>query len=482
MNILFVAAECAPFVKVGGLGDVIGSLPLTLARMGHSVRVLLPHYGLIDDKRFGISNCDTFKMVWNQDVADVQVACVEQGGVVFHFIRGWPFFAPHEKFVYSHNEGIDIGRFLFFSKASLELVRRLSSKEHWRPDVYHTNDWHTGMVPFLLERVYTDDGTLGKAPTLFSIHNLQHQGWGIGWHLTRAGLPPVDHPLVKVMGKAENMMAIGLAYSTMLSTVSPRYAQEIATPEGGYGLDGLIHARLLHLTGILNGIDTERWNPSTSQHITVNYDVETLPDRIENKRALQAELGLPVRNDVPLFGAVMRLAEQKGPGIMLPTVRGMLEEGDAQFVLLGAGLPYYEQLADQLRRDFPDKAAVKLEFDELLAEHIYAGVDVFLMPSLFEPCGLGQMIAMRYGALPLVREVGGLADTVDPQTGFLFKDYQPWALSSTLSQVLDIYHRDKEEWYTRQRRAMDRDFSWERSAEGYHKLYQQTIDLHRAYA
>jgi len=292
----------------------------------------------------------------------------------------------------------------------------------------------------------------------------------------------VDHPLLRAMGKAENVMAVGLAYSTMLSTVSPRYAQEIATPEGGYGLDDLIHARLLHLAGILNGIDTERWCPATSQNVAVPYDVETLPSRIKNKEALQAELGLPVRTDVPMIGAVMRLVEQKGPGIMFPSVRGMLESREAQFVLLGAGLPDYEQRARQLAQDFPDKVAVRLEFDEPLSERIYAGVDVFLMPSLFEPCGLGQMIAMRYGAVPVVREVGGLADTVDPQTGFLFKDYQSWALSSTLGRVLDVYEHNKRDWRKRQRRSMERDFSWERSARGYLELYQQTISLYQAYA
>ena len=307
MNILFIAAECAPFVKVGGLGDVVGSLPLALTRLGHSVRVFLPHYGQIDDRQFGIRKYDAFRMSWNGSIVDVHVAHTDREGVTFYFIRGWPFFARDEKFIYSVDEGIDVGRFLFFSVAGLELIRRLSEREGWSPDVYHGNDWHTGAVPFLLSRSYASDRVLGGAPTLFSIHNMQYQGWGIGWHLARAGLPTVDHYLLRAMGKTDDLMAIGLAYSTMLSTVSPRYAQEIATPEGGYGLDGLVHARLLHLKGILNGIDTERWNLATSQSIAAPYDAATLSLRPQNKQALQAELGLPVFANTPLVAAVMRV-------------------------------------------------------------------------------------------------------------------------------------------------------------------------------
>lgn len=479
MNILFLAAECAPFVKVGGLGDVVGSLPLALAHLGHSVRVFLPHYGLIDDKRFNIHPCDSFQMAWNGGTAKVKVSSVSKEGVTFSFIRGWPFFAPHEKFVYSQDEGIDIGRFLFFSAAGLEYARRLSARESWKPDVFHAHDWHTGAVPFLLSKADRPDG---RAPTVFSIHNMQYQGWGIDWHLSHAGLPPVDHPLLKAMGRVDNLLAVGLAYSDMLSTVSPRYAQEIATEEGGYGLDGLLHGRLLHLIGILNGIDTDRWNPASSPHIPIPYDATTLPtNKKKNKLALQAELGLPVRATIPMLAAVTRLVEQKGTAIMFPAVRGLLESTDAQFVLLGSGEPHYEQAARQIAEDFPGKAAIHLTFDEPLSERIYAGADIFLMPSLFEPCGISQMIAMSYGTLPLVRAVGGLVDTVDAQTGFLFKDYHSGALSSILSQALDVYHNNRRAWLKRQRRAMSHDFSWERSAKRYLELYRQTVELSHAY-
>ncbi len=481
MNILFLAAECAPFVKVGGLGDVVGTLPSVLYRMGHQVRVMLPHHGIIDDTRHELSLFDTFDAAWNDSITRVEVAVTEREGVRFYFLRGWPFFAAEDRFIYSPDEGIDVGRYLFFAATALELARRIATGEGWRPDVFHAHDWHMGTVPFLLSRVFNNDPVLGGAATLFSIHNMQYQGWGVGWHLQRAHLPIVDHPLLHAMGKVDNTLAIGLAYSTMLSTVSPRYAQEITTPEGGHGLDGLLHARQSRLVGILNGIDVRRWNPAASPHLSTPYDIESLSRRVENKTALQRELGLPVRADVPVIATVMRLVEQKGPAVMFPAVRYMLEHSDVQFILLGSGQPYYENEAHRLAYDFPTKAAVHVGFDEILSEHIYAGSDIFLMPSQFEPCGIGQMLAMRYGSLPVARQVGGLADTVSPDIGFLFTDYHPGALGWALGRALEVYTTDPAGWRERQRRAMQCDFSWEGSAKKYLDLYQQTIAVRHSY-
>jgi starch synthase len=442
---------------------------------------MLPHHGLIDDARHELFPLDKFDLAWNDSITRVEVATTTRDEVRFYFLRGWPFFAAEDKFVYSSNEGIDVGRYLFFAAAALELVRRIGEGEGWRPDVFHVHDWHIGTVPFLLSRVFNSDPVLGGAATLFSIHNMQYQGWGIGWHLHRAHLPIVEHSLLHAMGKVDNTLAIGLAYSTMLSTVSPRYAQEITTPEGGYGLDGLLHARQSRLVGILNGIDVKRWNPATSPHLSVPYDTASLGRRIENKVALQEELGLPIRADVPVVATVMRLVEQKGPAIMFPAVRYMLEHSDVQFVLLGSGQPHYENEAYWLGHDFPAKAAIRLGFDEVLSERIYAGSDIFLMPSQFEPCGIGQMLAMRYGSLPVVRQVGGLADTVSPDIGFLFTDYHPGALGWALGRALETYTTDPTGWRERQRRAMQRDFSWEGSAKKYIDLYQQTIAVRRSY-
>ncbi len=481
MNVLFIAAECAPFVKVGGLGDVVGALPNALSRLGHSVRVIVPHHGVVEDAYFEIKLVDTFPMLWNEGTVRVEVSGVARDGVQYYFVRGWPFFSGHEKFIYHFDEGIDVGRFLFLSAAALQWVKRLAASEGWKPDVYHVHDWHTGLVPYLLTQVYYDDPVLGSAASLFSIHNLRYQGWGIGWHLKRAGLPPVDHVLLHAVNRTDNALAVGLAYSTMLSTVSPRYAQEIVAPEGGYGLDGLLHARLMRLVGILNGIDTRRWDPASSENIPQRFDARSLDRRVRNKLELQAELGLPQRADVPLLGTVTRLVEQKGPAIMAPMVRHLLSSADVQFVLLGTGHYQYENDAWWIGHDFPGKAAIRLNFDEALSERIYAGCDLFLMPSLFEPCGIGQMIAMRYGALPVVRAVGGLIDTVRPDVGFLFADFHPSALGWAVERALDVYRNEPEEWRARQQRAMALDFSWEGSARRYVDLYEQTMAVRRSY-
>lgn len=482
MNIIFAAAECAPFVKIGGLGDVVGALPAALARLGQSVRVLLPHFGKIDDERFDIELVHTFEMPWNEGETRVEVSRTVRDGVEHYFLRGWPYFAASDEFVYHVDAGMDVGRFLFFCAASLQFVRWLAESEGWRPDVFHLHDWHTALAAHLLLSVYRHDPYLGGAATVFSIHNLRYQGGGPGWHLDRAGLPPVEHSLLRAMDRADNCMAIGIALSTVLSTVSPRYAEEILSPEGGFGLDNLLHARLSRLTGILNGIDVEKWNPATSDHLAVRYDAGSLDQRIQNKLALQHELELPQQADVPLVSAVTRLVEQKGMDILAAGIRHMLTHAEMQFVLLGTGEYEYENAFWWIGHDFPGRAAIRLTFNEPLSERIYAGSDMFAMPSLFEPCGIGQMIAMRYGVLPVVREVGGLANTVPPDIGFPFVEYSADGVIRALSQALEVYGQRPAEWLERQRRAMAVDFSWAGSAQRYVELYQQAVGLRQRYA
>jgi starch synthase len=481
VNILFVAAESTPYVKVGGLADVVGTLPGVLNHLGHNVRVVLPHHGLLDDERFGLRPYATFQMDWNEDSTLVEVSCATYNDTTTYFLRGAPFFDPSEDFVYSQDEGIDVGRFLFFAAATLRLADYFLKREGWHTDLFHVHDWHTGTLPYLLTTLYKDDEHLGKAASAFTIHNLRYQGWGVGWHLDRANLPPVEHPLLKSTGKTDNSLAIGLAYSTVLSTVSPNYAQEITQPDSGDGLDSLLHARSTRLTGILNGIDEQRWNPATSPNIAANFDVNTLAGRPTNKLALQAQVGLSQGADIPLVGAVTRLVEQKGPAIMFPAVRHMLANSDAQFVLLGTGQPHYESEAQEIEDDFPDRAHVRLGFNESLAERIYASIDAFLMPSLFEPCGIGQMYAMRYGALPVVHHVGGLVDTVPTNVGFAFNDFHPDALIREIDRALDTYTNAPQEWQVRQQRAMRISFDWQRSASQYIKLYQSAVRLHASY-
>jgi starch synthase len=481
VNILFAAAESTPYVKVGGLADVVGTLPGVLNRLGENVRVALPHHGTIDDEHFGLRTYATFQMDWNEDSTLVEVCCAAHDNVTTYFLRGAPFFDPSEEFVYSQDEGIDVGRFLFFAAAVLKLADYFAKREGWHTDVFHVHDWHTGTLPFLLSTLYKDDEHLGKAASVFSIHNLGYQGWGVEWHLDRAGLPPVTHPLLRSTGKTDNSLAIGLAYSTTLSTVSPTYAQEITQPDNGYGLDSLLHARSTRLRGILNGIDEQRWNPATSPNIAANFDAATLSRRAKNKLALQAQVGLPQGEDIPLVGTVMRLVEQKGPAIMFPAVRTMLENSDAQLILLGTGQPIYESEAQEIGQDYPDRAHVSLSFNEVLAERIYAGIDAFLMPSLFEPCGIGQMVAMRYGALPIVHHVGGLVDTVPTTIGFAFTDFNAGALTREIDRALDVYTNTPETWQARQQRAMQVSFDWQRSASHYVDLYRSAIELHSQY-
>lgn len=420
-------------------------------------------------------------MPWSGSPTDVEVSRAVRGGIPHYLIRGWPFFAAEDAFIYHADEGVDVGRFLFFCAAALTLTRRLAESEGWQPDVYHLHDWHTAFLSYLLTREYFDDPLLSAA-TVFSIHNMRYQGWGVGWHLERAGLPPVEHTLLQAIDRTDNALAIGLTHSTMLSTVSPRYAEEITTGTGGFGLDSILHARLSRLVGILNGIDVDRWDPSTSNNLVHRFDAETLDARVENKLALQAELGLERSADVPLIGIVTRLVDQKGPDILFPAIWHLLKYTRIQFVLLGTGRDEYQSAAWEIGQAYPGRAAIRLMFNEPLSERIYAGSDVFVMPSLFEPCGLGQMLAMRYGALPVVREVGGLADTVTPDVGFLFRDYSTGALQWALSRALDVYYNRPAEWRGRIQRAMAKDTSWARSAREYEKLYTRATALWQRYA
>ncbi len=481
MNIFHFSAECAPIVKVGGLADVVGSLPQALKHDGNDVRVVMPHHGVIVDSQHEIKPLAGFTMQWNGAPTRVQIASTEKYGFTIYLLRAFPYFQPNEQFIYHADQGIDVGRYLFFSMAALVWVRRLCEDEGISPHILHTHDWHVGTLPYLLRRVFSSDLALHRAAVVQSIHNVKYQGYGVGWHIKRAGLPPIDHPLLHSMGLADNCLAIGLTYTTVISTVSPRYAQEIVYEGMDYGLAGLLHTRQSQFIGIVNGIDTLTWDPTTSQHIQQQFSSLTLHQRQLNKTALQRELGLPERLDVPLIGMVSRLTEQKGIDIALPAIGDLLNTQDVQFVLLGTGAYHYEAGFRQMGEYFPDRASINLTFSVPLSERIYAGIDVFVMPSHFEPCGIGQMLAMRYGAIPVVRATGGLVDTVTPDVGFHFRDYHPSALDDALNRALNIYRNNKDVWLARQKRAMLTDLSWAQSANRYIDLYQRAIDVHQQY-
>ena len=384
--------------------------------------------------------------------------------------------------VYGYDD--DAQRFVFFGRAILAFIRQLG----WRPDVIHANDWHMAFVPTWLATAGKADPFYAPMATAYTIHNVTYHGTTGNAILPFAGLEGHVHHLEVESPGAVNWMARGIAHSDVVNTVSRRYAQEILTPEFGAGMEGLLKNRHAEhrLCGILNGVDYDQWNPATDPHLAQRFDLQSLDTRALNKAVLQREAGLPVRDDVPLIGFISRLVDQKGVDI-LSAVLDRLFARDVQFVLLGAGEKRYEEIFGTLPKRFPNKAAAFLKFDAALAQKIYGGVDIFLMPSQFEPCGLGQMIAMRYGSVPVVRATGGLADTVSDLdaasaarkgTGFTFSDYTSDALWSALERALDTFH-DKKVWRGLQGRAMKADFSWNASAKKYEELYRKAIEFHR---
>jgi len=485
LNILFVTAEAAPFAKVGGLADVVGSLPAALRKDGIDARVVMPGYGFINHEKYNVSLLFTFQITLREGTADVKVYSTVYDGVPFYFVQSWPYFGDDES-VYTEWDW-DVPRFIFFNRVVMGFAWELLQRLGWFPDVFHVNDWHTGLLPFLIYE-NDDDPQWKNTATVLSIHNLAYQGDHVGGWLFEAGVAGRHHPDLVYQDLTDNMLGIAIAYSDIVTTVSPRYAIEIQYPYMGYGLDGLIRSRIADLYGILNGIDTDQWNPATDPKLVSNYDVTNFEDkRLLNKRHLQARSGLEIRDDIMVIGLVSRLVWQKGIDLAIPALRRILAEANVQFVALGTGDPDLEYGLWRLGQDFGWKAKTYIEFDASVAQHIYAGCDVFLMPSHFEPCGIGQMVSMRYGALPVVRETGGLADTVDNYdnhigqrgTGFVFRWEEPEAVYGTLRWALDTFQNRPEAWRNMQRNAMNKNFSWSNSAKQYINLYEKIVRVEK---
>ena len=479
MNVLFASAEVVPFAKVGGLSDVVGALPKALRQEGVDARVVMPYYGFIDPQQYKITHLFSFQFPRTTGTTDTHVYATTWDGVPVYFVRGWPFFGE-DRSVYSEWQR-DMPRFIFFSQAAMAVAWELRQRIDWFPDIFHVNDWHTGLIPFLLE-ARRGDPAWAEVASVLTIHNMAHQGPHAGGWLWELGIPGRHQPDLVYQDKTDNLLGIGIAYADSITTVSPRYAIEIQYPHMGYGLDGMIRARRDDLYGILNGIDVERWNPETDPTLVCNYNAENfLERRPPNKSQLQTDAGLPVRDNVPVIGMVSRLDWQKGVDLALPALRRLLVNTDVQFVVLGTGDPDYMRQFWRLAQDFKWRATAFLEFNAAVAQHIYAGCDIFLMPSHFEPCGIGQMLAMHYGALPLVRETGGLADTVenyddgpaDRGTGFVFSWEEPEAVLGTLRWAVDTYRRKPEAWKRMQKRGMMIDFSWGKSARQYVEVYEK---------
>ncbi len=469
VNVLFLAAEAEPFVKVGGLGDVAGTLPRELHALSGEetkldVRLVLPLHPVI--KAEALKPLAIFSI--SHGKSEVQVEAFEGAlnGVPVYFINGDPTKASGS--VYSSNNKLDAEKYVFFSLAALELPRQIN----WTPDILHCNDWHTALAAYgnLVKRW---EDKKNRIASLVSIHNLPFLGPDVKTILEDYGLPLANTDLpdwARVLP-----MPLGLWASDAMVAVSPTYADEILHDEFGCGLQDFFKNRTDTLSGILNGLDTASFDPQTDPVLSANFTAETLSLRPKNKTALQKRVGLPETNDLPLLGMVTRMDNQKGVDIALKGLR-MLKKQNWQFVLLGAGNPKLEALAIKLQEDMPDRVRVETRYDAKLARQIYGGADIFLMPSRYEPCGTSQMIAMRYGCVPLVRAVGGLHDTVtDSETGFVFIATKVKSFNDAVRRALNLfpYHS---RWATMQKAGMAMDFNWRKSAERYLALYKKLIE------
>ncbi len=450
-SILFVIAEMAPLIKIGGLADVGGALPRALREMGLDVRVALPYYSSIETEAQKLGDAGTGE-IWRTSVHGVPVYLVEHK----------PSFGRDN--VYGYDD--DLERFLVFSS---ELVAGADLLE-WHPDVLHVNDWHPGFLTAHLLKGHA----WAQSGRVTTIHNLAFTGPYDGGF--------ASHDLAAV-GHFSNAMALAIANSDVVTTVSPTYAHEILDGSHDESIGEFLRSMGSSFNGILNGLDGELFDPETDGSLAVNYTVETLDRRAQNKAALQNEVGLPIDQDVPLIGMVSRLFWQKGIDIAAGALDAVMQHRAAQVVILGQGDEENEGHAKELERRHPDQVAVRIGYDEALGQLIYGGCDIFLMPSRYEPCGVGQMIAMRYGAIPVVRRTGGLADSVsqydasrDIGTGFIFDEATATATRMAVDSALDVYG-DRDSWRRLQQRAMRQEFSWASTAAAYRDVYSEAIAL-----
>ena len=478
LKILVLSAEVVPFAKTGGLADVAGALPKALRTLGHDVRVCMPRYGRIDPARFNLRKVlDPFAVPMDSTTEPVGVMMGTIGQDIPVYMTDNDRYFGREG-IYGYPD--DGERFILFCRAALEMLKPLK----WQPDVIHCNDWHTGIVPNWLQTTYLGDPFFSQTASVFTIHNLQYQGIFGQRILEVAGIDEygfIQRPDVADLGNVVGLMARGILFADIVTTVSEKYAEEILSPEYGERLDPLLRDRREHLFGVLNGVDYDEFDPATDKYIARNFDLNTLDQRLENKLALQREACLPERRDVPLIGLVSRLVDQKGFDILAEVFDQVMSVLDVQFVLLGTGDPHYHNVFNSFAQRYPEKIALFLTFNAPLAQKIYAGTDMFLMPSRFEPCGLGQLISLRYGSIPVVRSTGGLADTVhdfDPRTGegngFAFAPYEGRHLYTTIVRAVENY-KYAETWRQLQVRGMKADYSWQASARKYVDLYHKAL-------
>ena len=475
-KILYVASECVPFIKTGGLADVTGSLPKYFDKEKYDVRIVIPKYLCISEKyRSQMEYLTHFYMYYNGRNRYVGILRLDWQGIPVYFIDNEEYFtgnSPYSDHLY------DLEKFGFFSKAALAILPSID----FQPDIVHCHDWHTGLIPVYLKTQFAADEFYAGMKAIITIHNLRFQGnYNIDKVRELTGLPDYlfTNDKLEAYGDA-NYLKGGIVYSDRITTVSETYTEEIQTPFYGEKLDGLLWARRDSLTGILNGLDYEEWNPATDSHLVQNYSVEDFRQKKKkNKTALQEELGLTVDASAMMIGIISRMTDQKGFDLIQRVMQEMVDEG-IQFVVLGTGEWKYEEMFKQFAARYPKQVSANIFYSNELSHRIYAASDAFLMPSLFEPCGLSQLMSLRYGTVPIVRETGGLKDTVEAYnqyentgTGFSFTNYNAHEMLYTVQHAKELFTGNKRRWNQMAERGMTKDFSWAASARKYEALYDE---------
>jgi starch synthase len=484
LKILEVASEVAPFARTGGLGDVLGSLPKALAKQGHEVKVFLPRYGFIPGKQFGLRKIDKPQTVklWGTEIPyTLETIHDSRIKLDYYFVANDQYFGrpafytdPATGKDYPDNDD----RFIFFCRAVLKSMATLN----WRPDIIHVHDWQGSLIPAYLKNQYADDPFVGQSKTVLTIHNLGYQGSFPAERFKRLELP--EKMFYAMTGPFEffgkvNLLKGGLMLADKLTTVSERYAQEIqSTEEYGYGLQGVLTERTKDLSGILNGVDYTIWSPTRDKLLPYKYTLNNLSGKRNNKVELMQSAKLPLRDTAPLIGMISRLADQKGWDL-IEQAADKLFAMNIQMIVLGTGDKKYVELLKKLEKEYPGKLKAYVAFDDALAHQIEAASDMFLMPSRWEPCGLNQLYSLKYGTVPVVRKVGGLADTVidwdvktGKGTGFVFEEYDAEAMLEAIERAVATFSR-KRVWTKIVKAGMEQDFSWEHAAQAYSRLFEQ---------
>lgn len=474
-KVAYIASECVPFIKTGGLADVVGALPKSFNRNEFDVRIIIPKYQCIPKQyKNNMKYISSFYMDIGERSIYVGIMYMEYEGVSIYFVDNEFYFNGDSPY---GDTKWDIEKFSFFSKAALSILPVIGFK----PDYVHCHDWQAGLVPVYLKTMFSANPFFSGMKSIMTIHNLQFQGkWDIEHLKYCSGLPDYLFTPDKLeIHKNASMLKGGLVYADLITTVSTTYSYEIQTPYYGEGLDGLLQARNQSLVGIVNGIDYDIYNPNTDALLYKNYNVKNFKkNKVVNKMSLQKELGLPVDKKQFVIGIISRLTEQKGLDLVDYVMNDICQDG-VQFIVLGTGNPRYENMFRYYQGLHPTKVSANIYFSDALSHKIYGGCDAILVPSRFEPCGLTQLMALRYGCLPIVRESGGLKDTVIPYneyeqigTGFSFANYDARELLHTINYAKEVFYHQKKNWESMQVRAMEMDYSWNNSAIHYEELYK----------